>query len=160
MNKEVYANDLKLYNHIVKVGTKLSVLYQKIQNISYKKLENVPRPKERNGNMPRKITLEKMSERLDKVEKKRVKRQTEMEAIDKEYKELSKAVAAEKERVRTDRLVKIGEVVCKHFGESITYSEFEETINTLMLILEVKEFILSEKAKCKDISQNEKSVCG
>lgn len=109
--------------------------------------------------MPRKITLEKMSERLDKVEKKHVKRQTEMEAIDKEYKELSKAVAAEKEHVRTDRLVKIGEVVCKHFGENITYSEFDETISTLMLISEVKEFILSEKAKCKDIPQNEKSVC-
>ena len=110
--------------------------------------------------MPRKITLAAMSEKLDKVEKKRAKRQTEMEAIDKEYKELSKAVAAEKERVRTDRLVKIGEVVCKHFGENITYSEFEEMINALMLVSEVKEFILSEKAKCKDNSQNEKSVCG
>lgn len=110
--------------------------------------------------MPRKITLEKMSEKLDKVEKKRAKRQTEMEAIDKEYKELSKAVAAEKERVRTDRLVKIGEVVCKHFGENITYSEFEEMINALMLISEVQDFILSEKAKCKDNSPNDKSVCG
>lgn len=110
--------------------------------------------------MPRKITLEKMSDRLDKVEKKRVKCQTEIEAIDKEYKELSIAVAAEKERVRTDRLVKIGEVVCKHFGENVTYSEFEETINALMLISEVKEFILSEEAKCKDNSQNEKSVYG
>ena len=110
--------------------------------------------------MPRKITLEKMSEKLDKVEKKRAKRQTEMGAIDKEYKELSKVVAVEKERVRTDRLVKIGEVVCKHFGENITYSEFEETMNALMLISEAKEFILSEKAKCKDNSQNQKSVCG
>lgn len=110
--------------------------------------------------MPRKIALEKMSERLDKVEKKRTKRQTEMEAIDKEYKELSKAVAAEKERVRTDRLIKIGEVVCKHFGDDITYSEFDEAMSTLMLISEMKEFILSEKAKCKDNSQNEKSVCG
>ena len=110
--------------------------------------------------MQRKITLEKMSERLDKVEKKRAKRQTEMEAIDKEYKDLSKAVAAEKERVRTDRLVKIVEVVCRHFGDDITYSEFDEAMNTLMLISEVKEFILSEKAKYKDISQNENSICG
>lgn len=110
--------------------------------------------------MPRKITLEKMSERLDKIEKKRAKRQNEMEEIDKEYKGLSKAVAAEKERVRTDRLMKIGEVVCKHFGDDITYSEFDEAMSTLMLILEVKEFVLSEKSKCKDIPQNEKSVCG
>ena len=110
--------------------------------------------------MPRKITLEKMSEKLDKVEKKRAKRQTEMETIDKEYKELSEAVAAEKKRIRTDRLVKIGEVVCKHFGENITYLEFEKTIGSIMLISEVQEFILSEKIKHENNSENVESVCG
>lgn len=110
--------------------------------------------------MPRKITFEKMSEKLDKVEKKRAKHKAEIEAIDKEYKELSKAVAAERERICTDKLVKVGEIVRKYFGEEIAYSEFEETMKALMLMSEVRDFIASEKIKHKDKSESNKGVCG
>ena len=97
--------------------------------------------------MPRKITLETMIAKLEKIEKKREQHQAEMNSIDEEYQKLYEIVVAEKNRIRTDRLVKIGEVVCKYFGEDITDSEFEEAVKSLMLISEAKDFITSEKVK-------------
>ena len=78
--------------------------------------------------MPRKITLETMEARLEKAAKKKASMKAEMESADKEFREIETAIAAEKKRIRNENLIKLGEIVCRYYGEDITAESFEEIL--------------------------------
>lgn len=78
--------------------------------------------------MPRKITLETMEARLEKAAKKKASMKAEMESADKEFREIKTAIAAEKKRIRNENLIKLGEIVCRYYGEDITAESFEEIL--------------------------------
>ena len=64
--------------------------------------------------MPRKITLETMEERLEKAAKKKASMKAELESAEQNYKEIANAIAAEKKRIRSENLIKLGEIVCRY----------------------------------------------
>lgn len=80
--------------------------------------------------MPRKITLETMEARLEKAAKKKASMRAEMESAEQDYKEIANAIAEEKKRIRNEKLIKIGEVACRYYGEDLTAERLEEIINS------------------------------
>ncbi|MCM1166139.1 MAG: hypothetical protein NC299_14310 [Lachnospiraceae bacterium] len=79
--------------------------------------------------MPRKITLESMEAKLERAAKKKASMKAEMETADKELREIETAIAAEKRRIRNENLIKLGEIVCRYYGEEMTAERFEEILN-------------------------------
>lgn len=79
--------------------------------------------------MPRKITLETMEARLEKAAKKKASMKAEMESADKELREIETAIAAEKKRIRNENLIKLGEIVCRYYGEDMTAERLEKILN-------------------------------
>ena len=86
--------------------------------------------------MPRKVTLETMEARLEKAAKKKASMKAEMESAEQDYKEIANAIAEEKKRIRNENLIKLGEIVCRYYGEDMTAESFEEILkeerNTLI----------------------------
>ena len=78
--------------------------------------------------MPRKITLETMEARLEKAAKKKASMKAEMESAEQDYKEIANAIAEEKKRIRNENLIKLGEIVCRFYGEDMTAESFEEIL--------------------------------
>ncbi len=79
--------------------------------------------------MPRKITLETMEARLEKAAKKKASMKAEMESAEQDYKEIANAIAEEKKRIRNENLIKLGEIVCRYYGEDMTAESFEKILN-------------------------------
>ncbi len=79
--------------------------------------------------MPRKITLETMEARLEKAAKKKASMKAEMESADKEFREIETAIVAEKKRIRNENLIKLGEIVCRYYGEDMTAERLEKILN-------------------------------
>ena len=79
--------------------------------------------------MPRKITLETMEARLEKAAKKKASMKAEMESAEQDYKEIANAIAEEKKRIRNENLIKLGEIVCRYYGEDMTAERFEKILN-------------------------------
>ena len=78
--------------------------------------------------MPRKITLETMEARLEKAAKKKASMKAEMESADKEFREIETAIAAEKKRIRNENLIRLGEIVCRYYGEDVTAERLEKIL--------------------------------
>ena len=79
--------------------------------------------------MPRKITLETMEARLEKAAKKKASMKAEMESADKEFREIETAIATEKKRIRNENLIKLGEIVCRRYGDDMTAERLEKILN-------------------------------
>ncbi len=56
------------------------------------------------------------------------------------------------EKERREKVDKIGEIVYEYFGESITSDNLKETLEYILAIDEVKNFIKSANEKTKHIS--------
>lgn len=79
--------------------------------------------------MPRKITLETMEARLERAAKKKASMKAEMESADKEFRKIETAIAAEKKRIRNENLIKLGEIICRYYGEDMTAERLEKILN-------------------------------
>ena len=79
--------------------------------------------------MPRKITLETMEARLEKAAKKKASMKAEMESAEQDYKEIANAIAEEKKRIRNENLIKLGEIVCRRYGDDMTAERLEKIFN-------------------------------
>lgn len=79
--------------------------------------------------MPRKITLETMEARLEKAAKRKASMKAEMEFAEQDYKEIANAITAEKKRIRSENLIKLGEIVCRYYGDDMTAERLEKIFN-------------------------------
>ena len=94
--------------------------------------------------MARKRTLASIEKDLSIARSRKESAQSELDKAAKYEENLLNELKAEQDKIRAENLSKIGEIVYKYFGENISPDKFEEIMELLFTIEEVKSFIKSE----------------
>ena len=94
--------------------------------------------------MARKRTLASIEKDLSIARTRKESAQSELDKAAKYEESLLNELKAEQDKIRAENFSRIGETVYKYFGENIPPDKFEETMELLSTIDEVKNFVKSE----------------
>ena len=97
--------------------------------------------------MPTKNDVNKMKERLTRLNERAKSAESELKRLEEKRKKIQNSIAEEERKKRTHNLCGIGGLVYKYFGENLTPEEFKEMLDFLFAIDEVHDFVAEEKEK-------------
>lgn len=106
--------------------------------------------------MARKRTLASIEKDLSIARTRKESAQSELDKAAKYEESLLNELKAEQDKIRAENFSRIGETVYKYFGENIHPDKFEETMELLFTIDEVKSLVDSEKNKSESNVATEK----
>ena len=95
--------------------------------------------------MARKRTLASIEKDLSIARTRKESAQSELDKAAKHEESLLNELKAEQDKIRAENFSRIGETVYKYFGENISPDKFEEIMELLFTIDEVKSFIGAEE---------------
>ena len=97
--------------------------------------------------MPTKNDVNKMKERLTRLNERSKSAEEELKRLQTKRKKIQNSIAEEERKKRTHNLCGIGGLVYKYFGDNISPEEFKEMLDFLFAIDEVQSFLTDEKEK-------------
>ena len=97
--------------------------------------------------MPTKNDVNKMKERLIRLNERTKSAEAELKRLEEKRKKVQNLIAEEERKKRIHNLCGIGGLVYKYFGDDISPEEFKEMLDFLFAIDEVQNFVTEEKEK-------------
>lgn len=108
--------------------------------------------------MARKRSIETINKKLDRLENREKTLQTDIDSVKSEKEKLLDERNEIFEKERRETVDKIADIVYEYFGESIDPDKFRETLEYILAIDEVKNFIKSKKENIKPVSSENNSA--